>query len=105
MSETPQRTLSEPAGEIEMAACWVCCELRVVLPMADGRAAAQSANRRYREHRMGARKAEAVPPVTMGHIGGHDCRDLFGLLYLRAMQSQRDHERRLVRSILVFSKR
>jgi hypothetical protein len=39
------------------------------------------------------RKIETFPPVTMGHIRGHGCRDLLVYLRLGPMPSQRDAER------------
>jgi hypothetical protein len=39
------------------------------------------------------RKAETFPPVTMGHIRSHGCRDLLVLLQLGPLSSQRGHER------------
>jgi hypothetical protein len=34
-------------------------------------------------------------PVTLGHVRYHGCRDFPRLLHLRAVSSQRDHERGL----------
>jgi hypothetical protein len=42
---------------------------------------------------MAVHKVETFPPVTMGHIRGHGCRDLLILLRFRPMPSQRDDER------------